>query len=64
MKTKPTRPAVSFRASIPPSETAIKIHGQEGARLVLDVAEQDLGDFLLMLPLRNRVLRVTVEEWR
>ena len=64
MKKPNDRPAVSFRASIPPSETAIKIHGQEGARLVLDVAEQDLGDFLLMLPLRNRVLRVTVEEWR
>jgi hypothetical protein len=64
MPPKQTRPAVSFRASIPPSETAIRIHGQDGARVVLDVSEQDLGDFLLMLPLRNRVLRVTVEEWR
>jgi len=63
MKPKPNRPAVTFRASIPPSETAIKIHGQEGARIVLDVAEQDLGDFLLMLPMRNRVLRVTVQEY-
>jgi hypothetical protein len=64
MKPKPNKPAVSFRASIPPSETAIKIHGQEGARIVLDVSEQDLCDFLLMLPMRNKVLRVTVEEWR
>lgn len=53
----------TFRASIPPSETAIKIHGQEGARIMLDIAEDDLGAFLSMLPMRNRVLRVTVEEW-
>ena len=64
MKPKPDQRIVSFRASIPPSETAIKIHGQEGARLVLDIAEQDLLDFLRMLPMRNTVLRVTVEEWK
>lgn len=53
----------TFRASIPQTESAIKIHGQEGARILLDIAESDLGDFLLMLPLRNKALRVTVEEW-
>ena len=63
MKTKPNSQSATFRASIPPTESAIKFHGQEGARLQLDVAESDLADFLLMLPFRNKVLRVTVEEW-
>ena len=39
--------AVTFRASIPPIETAIKVHGEGGARLMLDIAESDLGGFCL-----------------
>tara|TARA_R110000796_G_scaffold34191_1_gene88438 strand:+ start:368 stop:547 length:180 start_codon:yes stop_codon:yes gene_type:complete len=53
---------VTFRASIPTTETAIKIHGQEGARMTLDIAECDLCDFLMLLPMRNKVLSVTVQE--
>lgn len=56
------RAPVTFRASIPTTETAIKIHGQEGARMTLDIAECDLCDFLMLLPMRNKVLKVTVEE--
>jgi len=57
MKNRP----VSFVASIPPIETAIKIHGQEGARLVLDVADSDLGDFFPVTLLRGKVLRITID---
>jgi len=53
--------AVTFRASIPPMETAIKIHGEGGARLQLDIAESDLGGFLPALVMRGHVLNVTLE---
>jgi hypothetical protein len=55
------RAAVTFRASIPPMETAIKIHGEGGARLQLDIAESDLGGFLPALVMRGHVLSVTLE---
>jgi len=55
------REPVSFIASIPPIETAIKIHGQEGARLILDVADTELGNFFPITLLRGKVLRVTIE---
>jgi hypothetical protein len=62
--TKPTKDtrAVTFRASIPPMETAIKIHGEGGARLQLDIAESDLGGFLPALVMRGKVLDVTLTE--
>ena len=53
---------VSFRASIPPTETAIKIHGEGGARMLIDVSEDDLPGFLPALAMRGKVLRVTLEE--
>jgi hypothetical protein len=53
---------VSFRASIPPTEQAIKIHGEGGARLLIDIAEDDLPAFLPALAMRGKVLRVTLEE--
>ena len=57
----PTSEPVSFIASIPPIDTAIKIHGQEGARLVLDVADTELGNFFPITLLRGMILRVTIE---
>ena len=54
--------AVTFPATIPPTETAIKIHGEGGARMILDIAESDLGAFLPALVMRGKRLRVTMEE--
>ena len=54
--------AVTFPATIPPTETAIKIHGEGGARLILDIAESDMGKFLPALAMRMRRLRVTLED--
>jgi hypothetical protein len=51
--------AVTFLASIPPMETAIKIHGEGGARVQLDIAESDLASFLPALTLRCNLLAVT-----
>lgn len=55
---------VQFIASIPPIETAIKIHGEEGARLILDVADTELGNFFPITLLRGKVLKITVEKHR
>ena len=54
--------SVSFPATIPPMETAIKIHGEGGARLQLDIAESDMGAFLPALVMRMKRLKVTLEE--
>ncbi len=52
---------VSFPATIPPSETAIKVHGEGGARLQLDISEADLPAFLPALAMRGWRLSVTVQ---
>jgi hypothetical protein len=57
----PTANAVTFPATIPPASTAIKIHGEGGARLTLDIAESDMAAFLMVLPLRMNRLNVTLE---
>ena len=54
--------AVKFEATIPPIETAIKLHGDGGARMMLDISDGDLGEFLQTLKLRGKRLRVTLEE--
>jgi hypothetical protein len=43
-------------------ETAIKIHGEGGARIQLDVAEADLSGFLPALVMRGKRLLVTFME--
>ena len=59
----PDKPAcVSFPATIPPSEIAIKIHGEGGARMILDIAESDMGAFLPALVMRMKKLKVTLED--
>ena len=59
--TKPAKSnSVTFRATIPPIETAIKVHGDGGARLILDIAESDLAGFLPALVMRGKRLTVTL----
>ena len=53
---------VTFTGTIPPIETAIKVHGEGGARLMIDVAESDMGAFLPTLALRGKQLFVTLVE--
>lgn len=54
--------AVTFRASIPAKAAAIDVHGETGARLTLEIADSDMGDFLPIVLLRGKRLRVTVAE--
>ena len=60
-KPTPSR-SVTFPATIPPIETAIKVHGDGGARMILDIAESDLGAFLPAFAMRGKRLDVTLEE--
>ena len=53
---------VTFRATIPVKAAAIDIHGETGARLTLEIADSDMGDFLPIVLLRGKRLRVTVAE--
>jgi hypothetical protein len=53
---------VRFRATIPVKAAAIDIHGETGARLTLEIADVDMGDFLPVVTLRCKRLVVTVEE--
>ena len=46
---------------IPSTVTAIRIHGDEGMRLTLDVDESNLPAALGLLTMRGRLLKVTVE---
>ena len=58
-KTKPTTEAVTFLASMPDVLSQMKI-GKDGMRLQLEIPESELGQALLLVMWRDRVLRVTV----
>ena len=53
---------VTFRATIPVKAAAIDIHGDTGARLTLEIADSDMDDFLPIVLLRGKRLRVTVKQ--
>ena len=53
---------ITFLATIPPTETAIKVHGESGARVMLDISDTELLDFLPAINLRGKVIKVTLEE--
>jgi hypothetical protein len=59
MKSKPITEVV-FPATIPPMETAVKVHGEGGMRLSLDIALSNEGAFLPALALRGKNLIVTL----
>ncbi len=60
MKTTP----LALKAAIPTTESAIKIHGNEGegARLTLDVYFEDLNQIPALADLRGRELIVVLQE--
>ena len=52
---------VTFRAYLPPIQSAIKIHGTDGLRIILEVSDSDVAEALKLVMWRERVLRVTIE---
>jgi len=53
--------AITFEAVIPSNMSALRIHGESGMRITLDVDETNLPEALKLVLWRERVLRVTVE---
>lgn len=51
---------VSFVASFPNIQTAIRVAGDGGARILLDIPESELPAIVRLLLLRGQVVRVTV----
>lgn len=52
---------VTFMASFPNIQTAIRVAGDGGARILLDIPENELPAIARLLLMRGMVLRVTVE---
>lgn len=52
---------VEFRATIPPIQSAIKI-GDLGARLQLDIPDSEMHEVVRLLIIKNKRLKVTIEE--
>ena len=52
--------SVTFRATFPAIQSAIKIGGDGGARIQLDVPESDLAEFAPSMAWRGEVLQVTI----
>ena len=54
---------ITFLASFPPIQSAIKIAGNgDGMRIQLDIPESEMAQAVQLLALRECVLKVTVEE--
>jgi len=54
---------ISFLASFPPIQSAIKITGNgDGMRIQLDIPETEMANSIELLALRGRVVLVTIEK--
>lgn len=52
---------ITFEASFPAIQSAIKVDGAGGARVQLDIPETELPAIARLLLMRGQVLKVTVE---
>ena len=52
---------VTFLASFPSIQTAIRVAGDGGARILLDIPEDELPAIARLLLMRGQVLKITVE---
>lgn len=55
---------LTFLASIAPLQSAITIASDGGARVKLDIPEDQMPAIVRLLLMRGRVIRITVEEPR
>lgn len=56
-----TDDAVTFKGYFPPIQSAIKIDGQGGARIQLEIPESEVGNFIKAMTWRGKILVVTME---
>jgi hypothetical protein len=54
-------PSIKFLASIPPIQSAIKIAGDAGMRITIDVPESELMNAIGLLALRDSLLHVEIK---
>jgi len=52
--------SVTFLASFPPIQSAIKV-GQDGARVQFDIPETEMPAIVRLMLMRGRVLKITIE---
>ena len=53
--------SITFLASIAPLQSAITIASDGGARVKLDIPEDEMPAIVRLLMMRGRVLKITVE---
>ena len=53
--------SATFRATLPPILSAIRMAGDGGMRVMFDVPESDMPEALKLLMWKGQVLRMTVE---
>ena len=53
--------SATFAATLPPLLSAIRISGDGGCRIMLDVPESEMGEAVKLLMWRQMPLRITVE---
>ena len=53
--------SATFVATLPPLLSAIRISGDGGCRIMLDVPESEMGEAVKLLMWRQKALRITVE---
>jgi hypothetical protein len=51
---------VTFLASFPAIQSAIKLDGREGARIQLEIPESEVGNFISVLMWKGEVFQVTI----
>jgi len=50
-----------FYASLPPTASAIRVHGESGMRVILDIPDTFVAEALRLVGWRSKLLKVTIE---
>lgn len=53
---------ISFIASLPPIQSAIQLNGLDGARIKLDVPENEMPEVMKLVLLKGKAFRVTITQ--
>ena len=54
--------AITFLASFPNISSAIRVAGDGGARILLDISEDEMPAIVRLMLMRGKVIKVTVED--
>jgi hypothetical protein len=54
---------IQFEATLSPIQSAIKIDGQEGARVTFDIPDTEIACAAKLILMRGKNLKVSVEEY-